>query len=161
MKINLWTLNESYRSLERLAQKELSKEHFKITFKLGRIFKSAKSHMDQWTQEDLGIQMARFGIKQLPNGEVRSLNDRDEKGDLKPATAEQVEPFNRAAKEIMQNEICDLVGDHYTPFDAAELLKAITLNSVDFGLLYGWLIDGELPESLPEEKPRAQSAGAD
>jgi hypothetical protein len=97
--------------------------------------------------------MARFNIKQMPDGSLLKLDKPEEK-----ATADQIEAFNKAAKAIMQEEVCELVGDHYGAFQAEELLKVVSISSLDLGLLYGWLIDGELPEDLPEEKSIGASA---
>jgi hypothetical protein len=138
MKVSLWTLNESYQALARLASRELPKEQFKITFKLARIFKDAKRYIDRWGQEDIAL---------------LKLDKPEEK-----ATADQIEAFNKAAKAIMQEEVCELVGDHYGAFQAEELLKVVSISSLDLGLLYGWLIDGELPEDAQEEKAIGASA---
>jgi hypothetical protein len=153
MKVSLWTLNESYQALARLASRELPKEQFKITFKLARIFKDAKRYIDRWGQEDIAPLMARFNIKQMPDGSLLKLDKPEEK-----ATADQIEAFNKAAKAIMQEEVCELVGDHYGAFQAEELLKVVSISSLDLGLLYGWLIDGELPEDAQEEKAIGASA---
>lgn len=153
MKVTLWTLNESYQALASLAARELPRESFKITFKLGRIFKDAKRHIDRWVQEDLPATMAQFNIRQLPNGNLIKADKTEE-----PATGDQIEQFNKAAKQIMQDEVCELVGEHYTPFEAEKLLEIVTISARDLGLLYGWLIDGELPEDMPEEKAAGASA---
>jgi hypothetical protein len=156
MKVDLWTLNESFQALSRLANQSLPKEHFKLTFKLGRIFKAAKARIDDWG-DDVNRLMANAGIRQTPDGKLWQI---EESGEPKtPATADQVMAFNKAAKEVMKAEQVDLIG-HYTPFEASEILAIASISSLDFGLLYGWLIVGELPEETQEETGKTAGASA-
>lgn len=174
MKVDFWTLNEGYQALVRLAVQPIEKkpnetepeerQRFSIVNKLGRVSRDAKKHVDQWGQEEFPALLANEGFRHvaIPDQPGRAYlaytDGSDENGNPKPVAEAEAERFNRSVRHLMREKICELAGEHYTPFDVNKLLKYVSIPPWDYGLLCDWLIVGELPEETEEEKTKGAAA---
>lgn len=136
MKISLSQLNESYSALLKLAQKEFPKDQHRLTYKLSRIVKAARTEA-----ECLGD----------------SLNDLMRKCGFEPgsadATPDQIKDYTAQAKAFMVTTMIELWGD---PVKLDELY-AIEISPFDLALLDWLIVDGAQEEQKP---PAAQGATA-
>lgn len=130
MEITLATLNESYRALERLAQRELPKEQHKLTYKISRVMRSAKTEIELLA-ESLNDLMRSCGIE--PG---------DENADL-----EKAKDYAKQAKNFMTATRCQLWGD---PIRLDEIMPHVSISAFDLALL-DWLI-------IEEEQAKAATA---
>jgi hypothetical protein len=128
IKISLQQLNESYNALLKLAQKEFPKDQHKLTYKLSRIVKAARTEA-----ECLGD----------------SLNDLMRKCGFEPgstdATPDQIKDYTAQAKAFMATTMVELWGD---PIKLDELY-AVEISPFDLALLDWLIVDGEEPEPAP------------
>jgi hypothetical protein len=118
MQITLWQLNESYQALVRLAQTEFPKDRHKLTYKLSRVMKSAKTEIDA-LGESLNDLMRKCGLE--PGA-----------GDMAP---DKLKDYNDRAKVFMRETYCDLWGEPIKLDDLAD----VSITAFDLALL-DWLI---------------------
>lgn len=133
MKISLHQLNESWQALARLANKEFPKEQHKLSYKLARIYKQAKSEVEEMGQS-LQALMRKCGI--IP-GERNT-------------DTEKVEDFNQRSKQFLKETEFEFTWGEPIRFE--ELREHVSITPADLAEL-DWLI-------AVEEEPQAKAAVA-
>jgi hypothetical protein len=123
MQISLKVLNESYPALVRLTQQEFPKEQHKLSYKLARILRSARTELETGT-EFLNQLMAKFDI--YPG-----------QPDTSPEIARE---YNAQAESFMKETLCPIWGEQIL---YSELAGIVNISPFDLALLDWLIIEGE------------------
>lgn len=144
MKLTLKQLNDGYQALKRLAEQDYPKASFKLAYKVGKIYKAARSEVDLLS-ETLEKMMPEFGFSKYDSVKEASADlDRGRK----------IERYNAASLDLLRGTEIEIWGD---PFRPEEILGVIPITAADYGDLDGWLIVGNLTD---EQIEKAAAAGA-
>ena len=139
MRITFKQLNESFNALARLVKVEFPKDSHKLAYKLSRIWKSAKSEIEEM-QAGLRNLAQRHGI--TPGTPLHVLDP------------EKREDYSWNERQFLKDTDTEIWGD---PFLWSELRDHVDLTAADMADL-DWLIIFDIEDETRSEPEKADSA---